>query len=50
MDLSGRVITVQKLDNSNQLIVNGLDKGVYFVNLKSVNGEATNTEKLIVTD
>jgi len=27
-----------------------LNKGVYFVNLKSVNGEVTNTEKLIVTD
>ena len=50
VDLSGRVITVQKLDNSNQLVFNGLDKGVYFVNLKSVNGEVTNTEKLIVTD
>jgi hypothetical protein len=27
-----------------------LEKGVYFVNLKSTNGEVTNTEKLIVTD
>ena len=50
IDLSGRVIAIQKLDNSNQFIFNGLDKGVYFVNLKSVNGEVTNTEKLIVTD
>jgi hypothetical protein len=50
VDLSGRVIAIQKLDNSNQLVFNGLNKGVYFVNLKSVNGEVTNTEKLIVTD
>jgi hypothetical protein len=50
VDLSGRVIAIQKLDNSNQFIFNGLEKGVYFVNLKSVNGEVTNTEKLIVTD
>jgi len=50
VDLSGRVIAIQKLDNSNQLVFNGLDKGVYFVNLKSINGEVTNTEKLIVTD
>ena len=50
IDLSGRVITIQKLDISNQFIFNGLNKGVYFVNLKSVNGEVTNTEKLIITD
>tara|TARA_B100000795_G_scaffold591_1_gene411 strand:- start:85 stop:1059 length:975 start_codon:yes stop_codon:yes gene_type:complete len=50
MDLSGRVIAIQKLDNSNQFIFNELDKGVYFVNLKSTNGEVTNTEKLIVTE
>ena len=50
VDLSGRVIAIQKLDNSNQLVFNGLNKGVYFVNLKSTNGEVTNTEKLIVTD
>ena len=50
VDLSGRVIAIQKLDNSNQFIFNGLEKGVYFVNLKSIKGEVTNTEKLIVTD
>ena len=50
VDLSGRVIAIQHLDNSNQYIFKGLNKGVYFVNLKSVNGEVTNTEKLIVTD
>ena len=50
VDLNGRVITIQQLDNSNQFIFNGLEKGVYFINLKSVNGEVTNTEKLIVTD
>ena len=50
MDLSGRVIAIQKLDNSNQFVFNGLDKGVYFANLKSFNSQVTNTEKLIVTD
>ena len=50
VDLSGRVIAIQQLDDSNQFIFKGLDKGVYFVNLKSINGEVTNTEKLIVTD
>jgi len=50
VDLSGRVIAIQQLDNSNQFIFKGLEKGVYFVNLKSTNGEVTNTEKLIVTD
>jgi len=50
MDLSGRVIAIQKLDNSNQFVFNGLDKGVYFGNLKSFNSQVTNTEKLIVTD
>jgi len=50
VDLSGRIIAIQKLNNSNQFIFNGLEKGVYFVNLKSINGEVTNTEKLIVTN
>jgi hypothetical protein len=50
VDLSGRVIAIQQLDNSNQFIFKGLEKGVYFVNLKSINGEVINTEKLIVTD
>jgi len=50
VDLSGRIIAIQKLDNSHQLVFNGLDKGVYFVNLKSISGEVTNTEKLIITD
>ena len=50
VDLSGRVITNQQLDNSNQFIFKGLEKGVYFVNLNSINGEVTNTQKLIVTD
>jgi len=50
VDLSGRVIAIQKLNNSNQFIFNGLEKGVYFVNLKSINGEVTNNEKLIVTN
>jgi hypothetical protein len=50
VDLSGRVITIQQLDNSNQFIFKGLDKGVYFVNLKSINGEVKNTKKLIVTN
>ncbi len=50
VDLSGRVITIQQLDNSNQFIFKGLEKGVYFVNLKSINGEVSNTKKLIVTN
>ena len=50
VDLNGRVIAIQTLKNSNQFFFNELEKGIYIVNLKLVNGEIANTKKLIVTN
>jgi len=47
-DLSGRLIQKQQMENSNKVIFNKLDQGLYLVNLKSVSGEIVKTNKLIV--
>ncbi len=50
VDLSGRVLRSEKLDDNNTLNVTGLNQGIYLVSLKSDNGKTIRTEKLIITN
>jgi hypothetical protein len=48
-DLSGRFISNQLLNSTNKLMLSGLDKGIYLINLKSSAGEILATDKLIIS-
>jgi hypothetical protein len=48
-DISGRFISNQLLNNTNKLMLSGLDQGIYLINLKSNTGEIIATDKLIIS-
>jgi hypothetical protein len=48
-DLTGRIVSTALIPRSNELVITGLQQGIYMVTLKLASGEVIKTEKLFIT-